>query len=508
LELVNEATKDRSTSKLCDAPVLEWDMMRGLRFCNEDGARTMVKMGLANTVPNGYKITNPMRDVVKLLDASLGLPPKTVLFLHNTQLFIKEELVQQGVWNLRDQFKQDFRTLVMLAPDMTLPLTLSNDVHVIDEPLPTRDELAKVVLGLYEAYRLTAPSDKQIDDAVDAIAGLALFPAEQAVAMSFTRETQGLDLDLLWEKKKRAIEATKGLSVWRGDDSFDSYAGNANAISYLKAIVDGNGHPAAIGLLDEIEKMASTDTLGTNETSLEMIGEFLSWSEDRKAIMVLMVGVPGAGKTQAAKCLARYARKPLMKISFSNMKAGLMGESNQNIHDALKRIDAVAQGRPPLLLATSNNIKRLSPELRSRFKLGTIFYDLPQAAERKAIWDIYLKRYSAILKAEGKSAEHFVVSRSNPKPDDDNWTGREIESCCNNAYMLDWSLTHAAKFVVPVAVADPQTVKTLRQEASGRYISATDDGIYDFSEGTSKVVSVKRAVDVQFPITQLNTDEN
>jgi hypothetical protein len=62
-----------------------------------------------------------------------------------------------------------------------------------------------------------------MDKAVDAIIGLAAFPAEQTVAMCLSRN--GLDYDDLWERKRQAIEQVRGLSVWRGSESLDDIGG-------------------------------------------------------------------------------------------------------------------------------------------------------------------------------------------------------------------------------------------------------------------------------------------
>ena len=50
--------------------------------------------------------------------------------------------------------------------------------------------------------------------AVDALIGLAAFPAEQVVAMSLSK--QGLDAEQLWERKRQIIEQAPGLKIWRG----------------------------------------------------------------------------------------------------------------------------------------------------------------------------------------------------------------------------------------------------------------------------------------------------
>ena len=68
------------------------------------------------------------------------------------------------------------------------------------------------------------------------------------------------------------------------------------------------------------------------------------------------------------------------------------------------------------------------------------------------------------------------------RPDDANWTGAEIKSCCRLASLLDVPMIQAAQNVVPVAVTAGDKIEGLRQWASGRCLSADRAGVYSRSE--------------------------
>ena len=70
-------------------------------------------------------------------------------------------------------------------------------------------------------------------------------------------------------------------------------------------------------------------------------------------------------------------------------------------------------------------------------------------------------------------------------PDDTNWTGAEIKSCCRLASLLDVPLIQAAQSVAPVAVTAGDKIESLRHWASGRCLSADRAGVYSRSEGGS-----------------------
>jgi SpoVK/Ycf46/Vps4 family AAA+-type ATPase len=117
------------------------------------------------------------------------------------------------------------------------------------------------------------------------------------------------------------------------------------------------------------------------------------------------------------------------------------------------------------LVATSNDISKLPPELAraERFD-GVFFLDLPAGAEKEGIWDLYRRQ--------------FGIPEDQARPDDRDWTGAEIRSCCRLAALLGVPLAEAAQHVVPVAVTAAEQVERLRCWASGRCLSASTPGIY------------------------------
>ena len=68
------------------------------------------------------------------------------------------------------------------------------------------------------------------------------------------------------------------------------------------------------------------------------------------------------------------------------------------------------------------------------------------------------------------------------RPDDTEWTGAEIKSCCRLASLLDVPLVQAAQNVVPVAVTAGDKIESLRRWASGRCLSADRAGVCSSAE--------------------------
>ena len=80
------------------------------------------------------------------------------------------------------------------------------------------------------------------------------------------------------------------------------------------------------------------------------------------------------------------------------------------------------------------------------------------------------------------------------RPDDTNWTGAEIKSCCRLASLLDVPLIQAAQNVVPVADTAGYKIEGLRQWASGRCLSADRAGVYSRQDGPVENSRVRRVM--------------
>src|SRR5215472_11560663 len=201
-------------------PVFSWDIVRGIAAVNE------LSMGKVPVDQDGNSegVGNP----AGMLAVMQKLPTHSVMFMHNAHLFTGDAqqgsnaIIVQAIWNLRDSNKAEHRMLVMLAPQMRTPLELSNDVLVIDEALPDEKQLKEIVETQCGHARLGAIESKadfkdmsaaDVSKAVDALSGLSAFAAEQTVAVSFEKNGDGvgLNLDTVWERKKQAIEETRGL---------------------------------------------------------------------------------------------------------------------------------------------------------------------------------------------------------------------------------------------------------------------------------------------------------
>ncbi len=401
-----------------------------------------------------------------------GILPRTqelagaVFVAYNAHRLIDDAPVSMALIQARDALKVDAITLVLLSPDIRLPAELSSDVLILEEALPDRAQLNGIVESLADAAACNI-DPPETEAAIDALEGLPAFMAEQALAMSIRPES--VDLDELWDRKRQMISQTPGLKVYQGDESWDDVAGVANIKTFIEAIVTGRRAPRAIVFIDEIEKALGGAIGGDSSgVSTDQLGMLLKYMEDSGATGIIFVGPAGCSKSMVAKTAGGVAGIPTIEFDLGGMKgSGLVGQAEGAIRAGFKVVDAVSGG-DALFLATSNNIGAIPPELRRRFKLGTFFFDVTSDEERKAVWAIQLQRFE------------ISTARRVTFPDDDGWTAADIRKCCEVSYRLDVPLQEAAKYVVPESKsgAGRKRVDELREEAQGRYISASYSGPY------------------------------
>ena len=236
---------------------------------------------------------------------------------------------------------------------------------------------------------------------------------------------------------------------------------------------------------------------------------------DRIPRGVLLVGISGCGKSLTCKTIAKSWGCPLLRMDMSAVFDRWVGSSEERMRRALKVAESIApcilwvdeiekgfsvgsggdggtsmrvlgtflvwlqeKKAPVFVAATANDISALPPEFSRAERFDAVYFlDLPSEAERQAIWRIYLSKFAI---------------PDQPLPDDANWTGAEIRSCCRLASLLDVSLLDAARNVVPVAATAAESIERLRTWACGRCLSANAPGLY--SRPRSGRDQVKRRV--------------
>ena len=433
---------------------VQWDAAQGFAARTELGSAAIAEMTDGNP-----QVLNPADAMFQLSNVQSG----SIVFVLNAHRIWQDIATVQAIWNLRDRFKSNGRTLVLLTtPEATLPRELDSDVIVIDDTLPGSDALAQIVTTQYDNVEppLPLPDTATLRKAVDALKGLSTFVAEQVVAMCLTRS--GIDMDQLWERKRQAVEQTPGATVFRKRISFKDIGGHDGLKRDLLREVTSKRPVKVVVIFDEFEKSmagSSGDTSGVSQDASKVV---LTYMQDNDVRGTILFGHPGAGKTLVAKAMATEADCLCIMADMGAMKGSLVGESEAKIRQFFNTVSAIAGEGGAFFVATCNSTGALTTEMRRRFKTGFYFVDLPTRQEKDLVWDIHM--HKRCIQQE--------------LPDDTNWTGAEIESCCEKADNYDITLIEAAQSIVPIAKAQPELIDGRRSEANRRLLSSTTGKAY------------------------------
>ena len=464
-------------SEALPSPCVVWDIISGTRDANDLARKSGLASSLNKEASAGEDVTvgDPRQFLRRLADGQLHSQQYCAV-MHLAARFLGDPEVIQGILNLRNAFKARLCSLVLLSPLFKLPPELAGDILVLDDPLPSRERLERIAVDCLQDAEQKAGSEV-IAKLADATSGLSAFAAEQTVALSIG--AKGIDTDSAWERKRRQIEQTPGLSVWRGGETFADIGGLSQIKDYLGKILRGNSPPRAILYLEEIEKAMAGAHGDTSGVSQDYLGTLLAHMQDTDAAGMILVGQSGTGKSQVAKAAGAEVGIPTCRLDLSACKDSLVGVSEARLRDALRTIDAISEKRC-LWLASCNSIGALPPELRRRFTLGVFMLDIPTADERLPIWKIWLAKRG--ITKHPKHGELLAASNG--------WTGAEVKQCCDVMYRTGLDFEAARGYVVPLSVSAADSIQALRRSASGKFLSASRPGVYIYREGESALDAV------------------
>jgi hypothetical protein len=464
------------------APSLTWDSITGLTGVNDAGTDVLTEMLAESSTDRAATIDLPTALGVVATKGDAKPHSDLIIFIHNPQLVWEtDKKVIQGIINLRNDYRAYGNMLVLLiGMGDTLPIENQQDVMVLEESLPTREELAKIITNTfadasqnvkYAACKNAATLDV-LKAGTDALIGLPVFPAGQATGMSLDKVKGVLDMPTLWSRKREIVSQNPGLSYHSGGETLKDLYGCEQFTKFGTRLMGGKYEPTVVIRVDEIQRQLSGSEGETSGTKGNLMGEFLTWVNDKKVICTLNLGVPGTSKSWAPYCIAGEHNKPVINYSIPAMENQYVGNSSKHMRNAHRVLESISDCRI-WLIASANRTDGLPPELISRFQVGGIFFfDAPDDDEKRGIMKLKIARYG--------------LEPNQPYPDMGGWTGRDIEYCAMKADALNLSLVEAGEFVVPLLTSHAEEMDRLRTYASGRFLSASKSGVYQYTKRSTK----------------------
>ena len=495
VHLVTETMEKHFQKMKTNGPMIQWDIMRGVLPLNDQGGEWIRDMLSGNTPPadpssplaaalNSKQSTDLcVNDAVKFLEILTQFPEGGIAFFHQAHRWLIGEsdmikVICQGIANLRNEFKSNNRLLILLSSEIAYPPEICSDIMAFDDPLPSEDELRAIVKkghqpsigGEIQEIKVSLEHENR---AIGCLSGLSHFAAEQAMALAVRKN--GVDTSMLREIRRSVINQTPGLKVYNGKETFDDVAGVEYMKGFMTRIFKGKRPPNLIVQIDEIEKaMAAVDS-DSSGTSQDQLATLLQSMEDNNSNGLIAYGPPGCTKSFLAKSSGNTFGVDMVQLDLGGAKGSLVGQSESQIREALKVINALSGGNA-YYIATSNKLK-INSALMRRFTHGVVFFDLPTEEERTAIWKVQIKAYN--------------ISAQNAKkiPKAEGWSAAEIRNCCSLADQFGCTLLEASKDIIPVSVSDPESINGPRSIAYGRFKNASDGQVYSKKWDDKKVAS-------------------
>ena len=443
-----------------------------VQLCREEAwhlATWDIDQGLQGTNDTSIAGSTDPLSAIKAINALASTEGTAILVLQNFHRFIQSAEIVQGLAQQILTGKQNRTFIVVLTPTVSLPAELENLFVVLEHDLPGREQLTEIAREIAtEPGEL--PEGHELSAVLDAASGLSRFEAEGAFSLSLVREGR-ISPTAIWELKTQTLKKSGLLTLHRGKERFDSLGG-----------------------LEALKEFTRSALLSPQRQNQHL-----------RPRGVLLLSPPGCGKSAFCKSLGKEVGRPVLILDVGALLGSLVGESEKRTRQALQIVDAMApcvlmideiekafagagnSGQTDsgvasrlfgqfltwlndhtsdvFVVATSNDISKLPPEFgRSERFDGLFFVDLPEREQKDRIWTQYIQL--------------FDLEPKQPRPDDTDWTGAEIRSCCRLAGLLQIPLVQAQQNVVPVAVTAAESIHRLREWASGRCLDADRPGIY------------------------------
>ncbi len=419
-------------------------------------------------------------EVFQLLDQLFASDnPRHVVLLRDLQLHFDQSdpMLVRRIKDILRLAKAGGHTVILLGCRLKLPPELDREITHVDFSLPDIAQLGVVLDGIMESANLKTLHEVLRESALQSALGLTTTEAENAFALSVV-ETNGIDSKIIAREKARALKRNGLVEVMEATTSLDDIGG----LGLLKEWLDRRGGAFS----------ASAKAYGLPAPK-----------------GLLIVGIPGTGKSLTAKATAGAFGLPLLRLDMGRVFGGIVGQSESNLRSVIQTAEAISpcvlwideiekgfsgsqssgstdggtssrvfgsflswmqeKDKPVFVVATANDVSKLPPEFLRKGRFDELFFvDLPDALERAQIWDIVIKRHGR----KPTDYDTVVLARACEQ-----FTGAEIEAVFIDAMHEAYAdgrepgpkdIVMAITNTVPLAQLMDGQIATLRHWAKGR----------------------------------------
>ncbi len=421
-----------------------------------------------------------------------------------------QSLLRQIASASMHEFNEGKRSIfvIIVSSDLFVPSSLERLIAFIKLEPPKEKEIKKHLENFFEHLSTKAHEISRYDskEAYEKIAsklrGLSMVEIDQVLALVLTD-----NLDLWSKEAEDAIQRERRQIIQK---------------SGLLRLVDSELETHEVGGLKKLQEYL--------ENKAKIYEHILDAKNNKIDIPkgVLIVGMPGCGKTLTAKVASSKFRAPLICLDIGRLMGKYVGESENNMRHALALVESVApcvlwidelekafsgvtfkssaggsevstrlfgyfltwmqeKTDAVYVIATANRISQLPPELLRRGRFDEIFcVNLPTKKERKEIFKVHLKRhgekYLTFTKEENEEAFWEDILRKE-------FCGADIAAVVGNSFqeefLKDFSISNNLSVSsenenVEVDIGQKELHEELKKQASS--MTPLQDSLKDVIE--------------------------
>ena len=397
LILIDEADEGRVLAILkvlaqrLELPLLRWSVHRGL--ARVDGDKTAV-----------YKTEAPEQCLAHLIAANA----EVITYLSGFAQHLDERPVASRIRELHDVLSGHRGAVVLKGTPAELPPKIARFFTLVRLEVPSGEAYHRYVSTVLADLKARMPvrvelSGADVAELLDHLRGLPFYEVRKIVTQCIVEQgcLDRKSIVAVIDAKRRTIQRTGLLEYIPTPREEAEIAGLGRLRSWL-----------------DKRRRAFRDPEGARAMGL---------SPPRG---LLLTGVQGCGKSLCARAIASSWQLPLVRLDPSSLYRRYFGESEQNLHRAIRTAESVApvvlwideiekafggdgegdggtsrrifgtflhwlqeKRQSVFVLATANDISRLPPELLRKGRFDEIFFvDLPSLAVRQEIFAVHLAR--------------------------------------------------------------------------------------------------------------------
>lgn len=443
---------------------------------NEDIYEYNEGLGYVNFKTKKQESDYSLEQFLKLFQTQQKKPVYLVLKDIHKQLEDTKIISLLKTMAFRTMYEENYNiTIFIVSTRLVIPVELEKLITIYDTPLPNENKIIEIVDDFAVSMGIEIEESLERELALY-FKGFGEFEIIQILNLAYQRSgaIKDSDIEFILEEKKQIIKKSGMVEILDFKENVDDIGGLENLKEWLR-------NKAKI--FNQLEKAI--------EFGVDI----------PKGIMI--VGMPGCGKSLTAKATAKLFNVPLLRLDVGKLLGKYVGESEDNMRRAISITEAVApcilwideiekafagvggangnevttrlfgyfltwmqeKNSSVFVVATSNDISNLPAEFLRKGRFDEIFFvDLPNDDERKNIFELHLKKRGKW----NKDIDSIKLIKESKE-----YSGADIEAvikdCIEKSFIINKSkietedLLNVIKTTKPMAISLKEKIEKLRE---------------------------------------------